>query len=179
MKTKAKIPPINPRMKPITYPPIAVTQLSIARTRMIAPHIVCDLGLEYIITPPTIIMIPKITPTRPNASRVLLAEPAPAMLREDINEPAKASVAPPKMTNIPPIRDRTIAAVGLSPKFDHDRLGFTIYNTFDSARSLDEFARFTEYSTSLCLSDTGFRWFGQFNAKLSRRRTCCEAQMRV
>lgn len=120
LKTRAKIPPISPRMKPITYPPIAVTQLSIAKTRMIAPHIVCDFGLEYIITPPTIIMIPKITPTRPRASRVLLAAPAPAMLREDITEPAKARVAPPKITKIPPISDRTIAAVGLSPKSDLD-----------------------------------------------------------
>jgi hypothetical protein len=149
LKTKAKIPPISPRMNPITYPPIAVTQLSIDSTKTIAPHIVWDFGLEYIITPPTIMMIPKITPTRPSASRVLLAEPAPAMLREDINEPAKARVAPPKITNMPPISDRTIAAVGLSPKFDHALLGFTIYNTFDSVRSLDDFPGFTEYSTSL------------------------------
>jgi len=36
----ARIPPINPKMKPMKNPPIEVTQLTMDRIRMMTPHIV-------------------------------------------------------------------------------------------------------------------------------------------
>ena len=115
LNVRAKIAPIKPRRKPMKYPPIAVTQLRIASIKTMTPHILVLVGLEYIITDPRIMIIPIITPTSPRASRVLLAAPAPAMLSEETIEPANARVAPPNITNNPPINDRTIAAVGFSP----------------------------------------------------------------
>jgi len=114
LKVSASIPPISPRRKPMKKPPSAVTQLIIESTRTTTPHIFALVGLEYSMNPPTTMIIPITTPTIPSANTVLLAEPAPVTLNEPIIDPAKASAAPPKITNNPPIRDRTIAAVGLS-----------------------------------------------------------------
>jgi hypothetical protein len=120
LKVNASMPPIRPRRKPMKKPPSAVTQLIIERTRTTTPHILALVGLEYSMKPPTTMMIPIMTPTTPNANTVLLAEAAPVTLNDPIMDPAKASVAPPKITNNPPIRDRTIAAVGLSAIWGHD-----------------------------------------------------------
>jgi hypothetical protein len=115
LKVSASMPPISPRRKPMKKPPIAVTQLTIERINTMTPHILALVGLEYIMNAPTIMIIPMMRPTIPSASTVLLAEAAPVTLNEPIIDPAKARRAPPKTTNIPPIRERTIAAVGLSP----------------------------------------------------------------
>src|SRR6267378_903445 len=115
LKVSANMPPISPRRKPMKKPPIAVTQLIIASIKTITPHILVLVGLEYIMNPPTTMIIPIMTPTIPSANTVLLAEAAPVTLNEPIIDPAKARAAPPKITNNPPISDRTIAAVGLSP----------------------------------------------------------------
>jgi hypothetical protein len=115
LKVSASMAPINPRRKPMKKPPRAVTQLIIERIRTMTPHILALVGLEYIMNPPTTMMIPIITPATPNPKAVLLAAPVPVTLSEPINDPTNARVTPPKITNSPPIRDRTIAAVGLSP----------------------------------------------------------------
>jgi hypothetical protein len=114
LKVSASMPPISPRRKPMKKPPSAVTQLIIERTRTITPHILAVVGLEYSMNPPTTMISPMMTPTIPRANTVWLAEAAPVRLNEPISDPAKASAAPPKITNSPPMRDRTIAAVGLS-----------------------------------------------------------------
>jgi hypothetical protein len=115
LKVSASMPPISPRRKPMKNPPIAVTQLIIESISTMTPHILALVGLECIMNAPTTMMSPMITPTIPSASTVLLAEAAPVMFNEPIIDPAKARRAPPKITNIPPISERTIAAVGLSP----------------------------------------------------------------
>jgi len=119
LKVSANIPPISPRRKPMKNPPIAVTQLIIASIKTITPHILVLVGLEYIMNPPTTMMSPMMTPTIPSAKTVALADAAPVTLKEPIREPAKARKAPPRITNIPPISERTIAAVGLSPISSH------------------------------------------------------------
>jgi hypothetical protein len=119
LKVNASIPPISPRRKPMKNPPIAVTQLIIASIKTITPHILVLVGLEYIMNPPTTMMSPMMTPTIPNARTVALADAAPVTLKDPIREPAKARKAPPRITNIPPMRDRTIAAVGLLPISSH------------------------------------------------------------
>jgi hypothetical protein len=116
LNVSASMPPISPRRKPMKKPPSAVTQLIIESTKTITPHILALVGLEYSMNPPTTMIIPIMTPTIPRANTVLLAEAAPVTLNEPIIDPAKARAAPPKITNNPPIRDRTIAAVGLSAK---------------------------------------------------------------
>ena len=85
------------------------------------PHIVCDEGLDHIIIPPKIMIIPKTMPRIPRMPIVVptptAAEPpvvAPPIV--EMNDPRNAWKAPPSSTNIPPRRDSTIAAVGLSPK---------------------------------------------------------------
>src|SRR5256712_9846023 len=123
LKVSASMPPISPRRKPMKSPPAAVTQLIIESIKTITPHILALVGLEYIMNPPTTMMSPMITPTIPNASAVLLAEPAPATLSEPISDPMNAMNAPPMITNIPPISERTIAAVGFSPLSYHYQRG--------------------------------------------------------
>src|SRR6267143_6951953 len=135
LKVSANIPPISPRRKPMKNPPIAVTQLIIASIKTITPHILVLVGLEYIMNPPTTMIIPIMTPTLPSANTVALAEAAPVTLNEPIIDPAKARAAPPKITNNPPISERTIAAVGLSPISGQVQPeSHSIYNTFRSCR---------------------------------------------
>jgi len=72
------MPPIKPRRKPMTKPPKdEVPKLIIERIKTMTPHILWDWGLEYIITPPRIITIPKIIPRIP---RMPTTEPTPAVL---------------------------------------------------------------------------------------------------
>lgn len=135
LKVSAKIPPISPRRKPMKNPPIAVTQLIIANIKTMTPHILTLLGLEYIMNAPTTMTSPIMTPTTPSARTVALAEAAPVRLNEPINDPAKARVIPPKITNNPPISERTIAAVGLLPiSGQAQQRSEIIYNTFRSCR---------------------------------------------
>jgi hypothetical protein len=119
LKVSARMLPINPRRKPMKKPPTAVTQLIIESINTMTPHILALVGLEYIMNPPTTMIIPMITPAIPNPNAVVLAAPVPVTLSELISDPTKARKTPPKITNNPPIRDRTIAAVGLSPISSH------------------------------------------------------------
>src|SRR2546425_3351796 len=139
LKVSASMPPIRPRRKPMKKPPSAVTQLIIERTRTITPHIFAPVGLEYSMNPPTTMINPIMTPTIPNANTVSLAEAAPVTLNEPIIDPAKARAAPPKITNNPPISERTIAAVGLSPISGRTRPAITVYITHSVPA---EFGRF-------------------------------------
>src|SRR5207245_10631885 len=66
LKVSASIPPISPRRKPIKKPPIAVTQLIIASIKTMTPHILVLLGLEYIMNPPTTMIIPMMTTKIPS-----------------------------------------------------------------------------------------------------------------
>jgi hypothetical protein len=135
LKVSASMLPISPRRKPMKKPPMAVTQLIIESMRTMTPHIFALVGLEYIMNPPTTMIIPMITPTTPNARTVLLAEAAPVTLNEPIIDPANARAAPPKITNNPPISERTIAAVGLSPMSGRaQQRSESIYNIFRSCR---------------------------------------------
>jgi hypothetical protein len=124
LKTIARIPPIRPRRKPITKPPTAVNQLSIDKTRTIIPHILADVGLEYIMTAPTIMTSPKMIPTTPTTVTTVpgFAPPLARYPKDATNDPTNAMNRPPRITKIPPSRDNTIAAVGLSAKFDHDKV---------------------------------------------------------
>jgi hypothetical protein len=40
--------------------------------------------------------------------------------KDETSDPTNAMNSPPRMTKTPPIRDNTIAAVGLSAKFSRD-----------------------------------------------------------
>lgn len=122
LNTMARIPPIKPKRKPITNPPTAVNQLSIDNIRTMTPHILADFGLEFIITPPTIMISPKMTPTIPTIVTAApgLAPPLARYPKDETSDPTKAMNSPPRMTKIPPISDNTIAAVGLSPKFSQN-----------------------------------------------------------
>ena len=85
MKTRPKIPPIKPRMKPMTNPPREeVAKLTSESMRTMTPHIVCDDGLEYIITPPTIMIIPRMIPTIPSMPMVV---PTPEALVAPVDVP--------------------------------------------------------------------------------------------
>ena len=96
LKTRPRIPPIRPRMNPITKPPIAeVAKLTRESIKTMTPHIVCDDGLEYIITPPKIMIIPRTIPTIPSMPTVV---PTPVAL-------APLGVVVPKLA----IRDPTNA----------------------------------------------------------------------
>jgi len=146
LKVSASMPPISPRRKPMKSPPAAVTQLIIESTKTITPHILALAGLEYIMNPPTTMMSPMITPTIPNANAVLLAEPEPATLSEPISDPMNAMNAPHMITTIPPISERTIAAVGLSPISDQSqRRSDNIYNLFRSRRISAILAKFGDF----------------------------------
>jgi hypothetical protein len=96
LKTIPKIPPISPRRKPMTKPPKdEVAKLSTARIKTMAPHILCDSGFVYIITPPSIIMIPKIIPTIPrmptvDPTPVAFAAPGVVLAKPEIKAPTKA-----------------------------------------------------------------------------------------
>src|SRR5712692_3635315 len=114
LNTRASIPPIKRRRNPMKRPPAATTQLRMDRTRTMTPHIFALDGFEYIITPPTIIISPKMTPTTPIIKTVEPAEPAPTTLIDEIIEPTNATKIPPRSTKIPPISDNTNAAVGFS-----------------------------------------------------------------
>src|SRR5438128_12163742 len=146
LKVSASMPPISPRRKPMKSPPAAVTQLIIESIKTMTPHILALVGLEYIMNPPTTMMIPMMTPTIPSANTVLLAEAAPVTLNEPIIDPAKARAAPPKITNNPPISERTIAAVGLSPISDQSqRDSDSVYNVFRSRRISAILAKFGDF----------------------------------
>jgi len=118
LKTIASIPPIKPKRNPITKPPIAVNQLSIDNIRIMIPHILAELGFEYIITAPTIMINPKMIPTTPTIVTIVpgFAPPLARYPKDDTTDPRNAIASPPKITAIPPSRDNTIAAVGLSAK---------------------------------------------------------------
>lgn len=118
LKVSASIAPISPRRKPMKKPPTAVTQLIMDSISTMTPHILALVGLEYIMNAPTTMMIPMITPAIPKPNAVLLAAPVPVTFSELISEPTKARKIPPKITNNPPISERTMAAVGLSPMSD-------------------------------------------------------------
>ncbi len=119
MKTIARIPPIRPKRKPMTNPPTAVNQLSIDKIRTMIPHILAEFGLEYIIAAPTIMISPKMIPTTPTIVTAVpgLAPPLDRYPKDETTDPRNAMNSPPRITKIPPIRDNTIAAVGLSAKF--------------------------------------------------------------
>ncbi len=123
LKTIARIPPMSPRRKPSTRPPTAVNQLSIDRTRIMIPHILADLGFEYIITAPMIMISPKTMPTTPTMVTAVpaFAPPLARYPKDETMDPRNAMNSPPRITKIPPRRDKTIAAVGLSPKFSRVR----------------------------------------------------------
>jgi len=96
LKTIPKIPPISPRRKPMTKPPKEeVARLITARTKTTTPHILCDSGLEYIITPPSIIIMPRIIPTIPkmptvDPTPVAFAAPGVVFAKPEIKAPTKA-----------------------------------------------------------------------------------------
>jgi len=93
LKTIPKIPPISPRRKPMKKPPKEeVAKLITARIKTTTPHILCDSGLEYIITPPSIIIIPKIIPTIP---RMPTVDPTPVAFAAPGVEPAKPEIKAP------------------------------------------------------------------------------------
>ncbi len=119
LKTSPRIPPISPRRKPTKNPPREeVAKLMSDSISTMTPHMVWDAGLVYIIMPPRIMIIPK---TNPKIPRMATVEPmsgtpvAPFVFpMPEITAPTKAWKTPPNNTKIPPIRDRTKAAVGLS-----------------------------------------------------------------
>ena len=122
LKTIPRIPAIKLRMKPMMNPPKEdVAKLTNDSTRMITPHMVWDEGLEYIIIPPSMMIIPKTMPRIPRMPIVVptptAAEPPVVVLPiVEINDPRKAWKAPPPNTANPPRIESTIAAVGFSPK---------------------------------------------------------------
>src|SRR2546427_10888593 len=134
LKVSASMLPISPRRKPMKKPPRAVTQLIIESINTMTPHILALVGLEYIMNPPTTMMIPMITPAIPNPNAVLLAAPVPVTLREPISDPTNARAAPPKITNNPPIRDRTIGLLAYLPYSVRLCLALTLYKIFHSRR---------------------------------------------
>jgi len=149
LKTIARIPPISPKRNPITNPPTAVNQLSIDKTRTIIPHILADDGLEYIIAAPTIMISPKMIPTTPTIVTVIpgFAPPLARYPKDETRDPTNAMKSPPRITKIPPIRDNTIAAVGLSAKFSRANLPRRIFNTFYKS----QFERFFAGLSSISL----------------------------
>jgi hypothetical protein len=80
----------------------------IDRIRMTTPHIVWLCGFWYSITAPSITIRPKTTPTMPTSA------PNPPKT----NEKPTVARTPPRRRKIPPINDRTNAAVGLSANYD-------------------------------------------------------------
>src|SRR5438309_11894630 len=86
LKVSASMLPISPRRKPMKKPPRAVTQLIIESINTMTPHILALVGLEYIMNPPTTMMIPMITPAISNPNAVLLAVPVTVTYREPIHD---------------------------------------------------------------------------------------------
>src|SRR5437773_5306729 len=84
-------------------------------------------------------------------------------------EKPTARATPPRSMNIPPINDRTNAAVGLSDKSSLAETQAREYLTHSIRCSWTIFVGYLGISAINMLSDTGFRWFGRFNADLSRR----------
>ncbi len=105
LNTRASMPPINARSDPIPKPQRAGRAI-MDMTRTITTHIVWDCGFWYIITAPTRTINPKVTPTIPNIA------PIPPKK----NDKPTVTAMPPISRSIPPINDRTNAAVGFSPK---------------------------------------------------------------
>ena len=143
LKTIARIPPISPKRNPITNPPTAVNQLSIDRTRTMIPHILADAGLECIITAPTIMITPKMMPTTPTTVTTVpaFAPPFAKYPKDETTEPRNAMNRPPRITKIPPSKDSTIAAVGLSAKFGRDKILSIEYLTHSISHCFERFSR--------------------------------------
>src|SRR3989442_3585017 len=120
LKTNPRIPPIRPRRTPMKKPlKEEVPKLTSDSINTITPHIVWDVGFVYIMIPPSIMTIPKTTPKIPSMATVEPSAGAPfaplVLLIPEIMAPTKAWKTPPNKTKMPPIRERTNAAVGLSP----------------------------------------------------------------
>jgi len=103
--TKASMAPMNASNEPIPKPQID-GNATIERTKIITPHIVWPCGLLYSIIEPRRTTKPKTTPT--------ITKTAPIPTKK-IENPIVTAI-PPRSMKIPPIKDRTNAAVGLSPK---------------------------------------------------------------
>src|SRR5436309_67894 len=94
LKTIPRIPPIRPRRKPMKKPPREeVAKLMRDSITTITPHIVWDVGLVYIIMPPSIIIIPKISPKMPSMATVEPTSGAPVV-----------PLVPPKLEIAAPIK---------------------------------------------------------------------------
>jgi len=94
LKVRASMPPISPRRKPMKKPPKEeVAKLMRDSMSTITPHIVWDVGLVYIIMPPSIIIIPKISPKMPSMATVEPNSGAPVV-----------PLVPPKLEIAAPIK---------------------------------------------------------------------------
>ena len=103
--TIAKMPPINPSIKPINNPPAAPNQLMIENTSIITPHVTWLFGLDFSLIAPTIIMIPQIMPKTPYIPPIPRANVV-------IKAPIAMTIIPPRITKIPPINERIYADPG-------------------------------------------------------------------
>ena len=136
LKTIARIPPMRPRRKPITRPPTAVNQLSIDKTRIMAPHIFADLGLEYIIAAPTIMINPKMIPTTPT---IVTAVPAfaPPLARYPnpaTIDPINAMKSPPRIRRFPRLGTIPLLLSVYQPSSVATTVPRRIFNTFDKSQ---------------------------------------------
>ena len=94
LKVSASMPPIRPRRKPMKKPPKEeVAKLMRDSMSTITPHIVWDVGLVYIMMPPSIIIIPKISPKMPSMATVEPNSGAPVV-----------PLVPPKLEIAAPIK---------------------------------------------------------------------------
>lgn len=110
--------PISDRMKPMMKPPVPPTnKLSIEKmSTRIEPVRTFSLSPLFIIMAPNITIIPKIKPRMPSAMIKPLNNPNPGIMLIAALPIIQIYVAiiPPSSIRIPPISDRTNAAVGFS-----------------------------------------------------------------
>ncbi len=101
--SRASIPPIIE-----SKPPNAVIMPDIDMPRISTniPYAFAELGVVYIIIAPIIMIIPKI-------AKIPGIAPTPSVIGA-ITAPTMANTIPPRRTKIPPIKDMTNAATGLS-----------------------------------------------------------------
>jgi len=110
--------PISDRMKPMMKPPVPPTnRLSIEKmSTRIEPVRTFPLSPLFIITAPNITIIPKIKPRMPSTMIKPLSHPNPGtmLIAAPPIIPIIAPNIPPSSIRIPPISDKTNAAVGFS-----------------------------------------------------------------
>lgn len=99
------MPPIRESRKPIKKPPKLPIQLSNEKIMRITPQVTWFEGLERKLNAATIIITPQMTPNSPAIA------PKPPTIKVKA-APTKPISTPASITNTPPTRDRTYAALG-------------------------------------------------------------------